>query len=66
MNGLVNNKDMKAKEIKYAIDKLIDKYGEDVDVIIDDDTTLFSIDEVYYRFDLETIVIETCEMLTED
>lgn len=57
---------MKAKEIKYAIDKLIDKYGEDVDVIIDDDTTLFSIDEVYYRFDLKTIVIETCEMLTED
>jgi hypothetical protein len=57
---------MKAKEIKYAIDKLIDKYGEDVDVIIDDDTTLFSIDAVYYRFDLETIVIETFEMLTED
>ena len=57
---------MKAKEIKYAIDKLIDKYGEDVDVIIDDDTTLFSIDAVYYRFDLETIVIETFGMLTED
>ena len=57
---------MKAKEIKYAIDKLIDKYGEDVDVIIEDDITLFSIDEVYYRFDLKTIVIETCEMLTED
>ena len=57
---------MKAKEIKYAIDKLIDKYGEDVDVIIEDDITLFSIDEIYYRFDLKTIVIETCEMLTED
>ena len=57
---------MKAKEIKYAIDKLIDKYGEDVDVIIEDDITLFSIDEVYYRFDLKTIVIETCEKLTED
>lgn len=57
---------MKAKEIKYAIDKLIDKYGEDVDVIIDDDTTLFSIDAVYYRFDLKTIVIETYDMLTED
>lgn len=57
---------MKAKEIKYAIDKLIDKYGEDVNVIIDDDTTLFSIDAVYYRFDLKTIVIETFDMLTED
>lgn len=57
---------MKAKEIKYAIDKLIDKYGEDVDVIIEDDITLFSIDSVYYRFDLKTIVIETYDMLTED